>query len=83
VLVPALLFIPGLLLAQEPRVELVPYVGYNTSGSLSTAVGRIDLVEQPDLRGQLGFKVGTGGTRSSTIRTGPTTLKVTDASRSR
>ena len=77
-LVPALLFVPGLLLAQEPRVELVPYVGYNTSGSLSTAVGRIDLENNLIFGGQLGFKVGTGRLAFINYSYWPTTLRVTD-----
>jgi len=77
-LIPALLFIPGLLHAQEPRVELVPYVGYNTSGSLSTAVGRIDLENNLIFGGQLGFKVGPGRHAFINYSYWPTQLVVTD-----
>ena len=77
-LVPALLLLPELLSAQQPRVELVPYVGYNTSSSLSSAVGRIDLENNLVYGGQLGFLVGTGRRAFINYSYWPTSLVVTD-----
>ena len=77
-LVPVLLFVPALLVAQDSRVELVPYVGYNTSGSMSTAVGRIDLENNLVFGGQLGFKVGTGRLAFLNYSYWPTQLVVTN-----
>jgi hypothetical protein len=74
----ALLLAPGLLAAQAPRVELVPYVGYNTSSSLSSAVGRIDLENNLVYGGQLGFLVGTGRRAFINYSYWPTSPVLTD-----
>ena len=59
----AALIAPSLLEAQTsrpPRVELIPTVGYMSSGSLSTAVGRLDLEDGIVYGGTLAFRSGGG-----------------------
>lgn len=45
---------------RAPRVELIPTVGYITSGSIGTAAGDVDLEDGIVYGGTLGFKAGQG-----------------------
>ena len=45
---------------RPPKVELIPTVGYISSGSLSTGVGRLDLEDGLVYGGTLAFRAGGG-----------------------
>jgi hypothetical protein len=80
-LILAALAVPSLLGAQSsrpPKVELVPTVGYISSGSLSTAVGRLDLEDGLVYGGTIGFRVGTGRSVIVNYSYFGTDLKATD-----
>ena len=71
---------PSLLPAQTktPRVELVPTIGYISSGSLSTGVARLDLVDGLVYGGTLGFRAGGGRSIILNYSYFGTDLKATD-----
>lgn len=76
----ATLAVPGLLGAQSrtPRFELIPTFGYISSGSLSTAVGRLDLEDGIVYGGTMGFRTGGGRLVILTYSYFGTDLKITD-----
>jgi len=72
--------VPALLSAQTrtPRVELTPTVGYVSSGSFSTSLGRLDLEDDIVYGGTLGFRAGPGRLVILNYSYFGTDLKLTD-----
>jgi hypothetical protein len=77
----ATLAVPVVAAAQTtrtPRVELIPTFGYMSSGSLSTAVGRLDLEDGLVYGGTLAFRTGGGKSILLNYTYFGTDLKATD-----
>lgn len=70
--------VAGAQTSRPPRVELIPTFGYISSGSLGTAVGRLDLEDGLVYGGTLAFRTGGGKSILLNYTYFGTDLKVTD-----